>query len=100
MHRVHPLLSALDTAPGVVVVPPPGDGPGYWAGGPSALLHDGTWWLAYRLRRPVDAGRGYANVVARSEDGEVFTTVAVVTREGMGSASLERPALVRRPEGG
>jgi hypothetical protein len=51
------------------------------------------------LRRPVDAGRGYANVVARSDDGEVFTTVAVVTSEGMGSASLERPALVRRPDG-
>ncbi len=31
---------------------------------------DGTFWLAYRLRRPVGVGRGYANVVARSDDGE------------------------------
>src|SRR4051794_14415587 len=100
MLQVHVLLSALATTPGVVVVEPPGDGPGYWAGGPSALLDEGTWWLAYRLRRPVDAGRGYANVVARSDDGEVFTTVAVVTSEGMGTASLERPSLVRRPDGG
>jgi hypothetical protein len=53
-----------------VVVPSPGDGPGYWAGGPSAVRDDnGTIWLAYRLRRPLGAGRGYANVVARSQDG-------------------------------
>ncbi len=48
------------------VVEAPGAGPGYWAGGPSATLAaDGTFWLAYRLRRPVGVGRGYANVVAR-----------------------------------
>ena len=65
-----------------VVVPAPGDGPGHWAGGPSAVLDgDGTFWLAYRLRRPIGAGRGYANVVARSEDGEHFETVAVLDRE-------------------
>ncbi len=83
-----------------VVVPAPGDGPGYWAGGPSAVLaEDGTFWLAYRLRRPVGLGRGYANVVARSDDGETFETVAVFDRDVFHCDSLERPVLVALPDG-
>ena len=83
-----------------MVVPAPGDGPGYWAGGPSAVLDDdGTTWLAYRLRRPLGAGRGYANVVARSEDGVNFETVTVLAREEFECDSLERPALVRVDRG-
>ncbi|RJK96127.1 hypothetical protein D5H78_10235 [Vallicoccus soli] len=93
------MLRAL-LSEGEVVAAPPGPGPGYWAGGPSAVLHEGTWWLAYRLRRPVDRGRGYANVVARSDDGVRFIEVARVTSEDLGAASLERPALVVRPDGG
>lgn len=95
-----PLLTALLSDTADVVVEPPGEGAGFWAGGPSASYVDGVWWLAYRLRRPVDQGRGYANVVARSDDGLHFTPVAVVTSEDMGAASLERPALVARPGGG
>jgi hypothetical protein len=83
-----------------VVIDPPGEGPGFWAGGPSITYVDGVFWLAYRLRRPVDLGRGYANVVARSQDGIHFTTVATVTSDQFGSASLERPALVALPGGG
>jgi hypothetical protein len=83
-----------------VVVPAPGDGAGHWAGGPSAVLDgDGIFWLAYRLRRPIGAGRGYANVVARSEDGEQFETVAVFNREVFRCDSLERPMLVALPDG-
>jgi hypothetical protein len=85
----------------VVVVDAPGEGPGFWAGGPSAVrADDGTVWLAYRLRRPTGAGRGYANVVARSDDGVAFETVAVLEREEFDCDSLERPALVARPGGG
>ena len=90
----------LRTADGTVVIDPPGDGYGYWAGGPSAVFHDGTYWLAYRLRRPVTEGRGYANVVARSQDGVRFETVATVTSAQFECASLERPALVPLPGGG
>ena len=82
------------------MVPAPGRGPGHWAGAPSAVLYDGTVWLAYRLRRPLDDGRGVGVVVARSDDGVAFETVAQVGREAFGAASLERPALVRRPDGG
>jgi hypothetical protein len=84
----------------VTVVPAPGAGAGYWAGAPSAVVADGTVYLAYRLRRPVGQGRGYANVVAASSDGVRFETLCVVERDAFGAESLERPALVRRPEGG
>ena len=78
-----------------VVVQAPGKGPGFWAGGPSVTrTEEGTFWLAYRLRRPVGEGRGYANVVARSEDGVAFETVSVLGREAFDCDSLERPALV------
>lgn len=91
---------ALTLAPAAVVVEPPGRGHGFWAGGPSVVHEDGVFHLAYRLRRPVDQGRGYANVVARSFDGVRFETRATVTAASFRSASLERPALVRRPDGG
>ena len=56
-------------------------------------------YLAYRLRRPVGQGRGYANVVARSADGVRFTTVATVGKDAFGAESLERPALVVTDDG-
>jgi hypothetical protein len=83
-----------------VVVAAPGPGPGSWAGAASAVLVDGTFWLAYRVRRPLGDGRGVAVVVARSDDGEAFTPVAELHRETFGAESLERPALVPRPDGG
>jgi hypothetical protein len=94
------LLQALVASDSELVVPAPGTGEGFWAGGPSAIRSDADIWLAYRLRRPVDRGRGYANVVARSSDGLRFETVATVTSDQFDCASLERPALVRRPDGG
>jgi hypothetical protein len=60
---------------------------------------DGLIYLAYRLRRPVGEGRGYAIVVARSADGEHFEPLITLYREQFGSESLERPALVRTPGG-
>ncbi|WP_448628113.1 hypothetical protein [Geodermatophilus sp. URMC 64] len=83
----------------VVAVVPEDARPGAWAGGPSAQLVDGVWWLAYRLRRPVGEGRGYANVVARSADGVTFEQVVRIARDDFGAESLERPALVHTPEG-
>ena len=84
----------------VTVVEAPGEGPGNWAGAPSATVVDGAVHLAYRVRRPVGAGRGVATIVARSEDGVAFQTVAEVTRDRFGAESFERPVLVRLPGGG
>jgi hypothetical protein len=83
-----------------VAVAAPGTGPGHWAGAPSAVAEDGAIWVAYRVRQPLDAGRGVAVVVARSADGVRLEPVAAVHRSTFGAASLERPALVRRPDGG
>jgi hypothetical protein len=83
----------------VVAVAPPGAEPGTWAGAPSALLAGEEIFLAYRLRRPVGRGRGYAVVIARSADGERFETMAVIGKEEMDTESLERPALVLTPDG-
>jgi hypothetical protein len=76
---------------------PPGTDEGAWAGAPSALVVDGVTWLAYRPRRP-GAARGYANVLARSDDGVNFETVFELSKERLGAMSLERPALVVTPE--
>ncbi|WP_090945676.1 hypothetical protein [Nonomuraea jiangxiensis] len=83
----------------VVAIAPPAAAEGYWAGAPSAVAADGLIYLAYRLRRPIGQGRGYAVVVARSADGERFETLTTVTREEMDCESLERPSLVRLPDG-
>jgi hypothetical protein len=42
---------------------------------------------------------GYANVIARSDDGVAFETVAEFAKERFGAISLERPALVVTPDG-
>jgi hypothetical protein len=92
-------LPALDWSAAEVVVPAPEPRPGSWAGAPSAVHHDGAWWLAYRMRRPVGEGRGYSNVLARSVDGVRLEPVAEVHRDAFGGESLERPALTVTPDG-
>lgn len=82
-----------------VAVAPPGEGRGYWAGAPSAAVGEDGIYLAYRLRRPLGAGRGYAVQVARSADGVRFRPLLTLTREQFAAESLERPALVRDPAG-
>src|SRR5258708_487619 len=93
--------AALLPRPGesTVVIAPPGTGQGHWAGAPSAALGDDGIYLAYRLRRPIGAGRGYAVAVARSADGVRFETLTTITREEVGAESLERPELVRDRSG-
>jgi hypothetical protein len=82
------------TGRAVVAVRAPGTGPGYWAGSSSAALdEDGTFVIAYRVRTGHE-GRG-STVVARSEDGEQYTTVAALDQARFGAQSMERPALVR-----
>ncbi len=87
-----------------MVVSAPERGPGNWAGAPHALLDDGLYWLSYRVRRatgPEGAEtRGVETVVARSEDGESFATIARIERDGIRDrllrAPLPRPATAGR----
>ncbi|GAA5143084.1 hypothetical protein GCM10023340_07720 [Nocardioides marinquilinus] len=81
----------------VVVVPAPGEGPGNWSGAASAVLVDGVFWLTWRVRRPLTAGRGVSVMVARSDDGLLFEPVAAVNRDAFGCESFERPVLVPVP---
>ena len=94
-----PLLPVPSFADATVAVGPPGDGAGNWTGAPSAVLVDGVFHLAYRVRAPLGSGRGLAVVVARSVDGVTVEPVAEVTKDRFGAESLERPALVRTPAG-
>jgi hypothetical protein len=81
-----------------VAVPAPGSGTGYWAGSPSAALDEnGTFVVAYRVRTG-EHGRG-STVVARSDDGEQFTTVGTLDQARFDAQSMERPALVRTDDG-
>ena len=85
---------------GEVVVPAPASGPGNWAGAASAVLVEGRFYLAYRVRRPLPEGRGISTVVARSDDGTRFARVCEVFRDDFGAESFERPVVLRRPDGG
>jgi hypothetical protein len=90
-------LPLPDPARSRLVVEPPGDGPGFWAGGPSAVIDpdDGLFYLSYRLRRPLGSGRGGVTRVARSEDGFTFTTIWEAGKDDFGTTSIERSCLVK-----
>ena len=84
---------------GVVAVPAPGAGAGYWAGAPCAVPDgEGGFVIGYRVRNGHDGND--QTVVARSEDGERFTTVATLDESAFGAMGMERPALARTDEGG
>lgn len=89
------LLSRLDHARGITLLTPDDRRPGSWIGGPSAVAYEGGIALAYRMRRPVGEGRGFANVIAVSTDGVELRTVATVTSDRHDCDSLERPSLLR-----
>jgi hypothetical protein len=81
-----------------VAAPAPGDGPGHWAGAPSAAREpDGSIAIAYRVRTA--ARRGGAVVLARPADDERLEPVAELDKDRFGAESLERPALVRLDAG-
>jgi hypothetical protein len=82
----------------VVAVPAPGDGPGYWAGASCAVPDsDGSLVVGYRVRNGHDGID--QTVIARSPDGETFTTVATLDQSRFGARWMERPAVVRTEQG-
>jgi hypothetical protein len=82
-----------------VVIQAPGEGPGFWVGASSAIEVDGVIYMAYRTRQPIELGRGQGVTVAKSEDGVRFETICTISKESMDAESLERPTLIRTPEG-
>jgi hypothetical protein len=84
----------------VVAVPAPGRGHGFWAGSPSATFDgEGGVVLAYRVRTGIGPEGGAQTIVARSDDGETFATVAMLDKSRFDAMSMERPAIVRLDDG-
>ena len=80
----------------VVAVPAPGQGPGWWAGASSAAADpDGGFVVGYRVRNGHDGID--QTVIARSPDGERFTTVAILDQSRFGAQWMERPAARPHP---
>ncbi len=55
--------------------------------------------MAYRVRHPLNGGRGIACRIAVSTDGEAFSPVAEIRKEELASSSIERSALQVSLEG-
>jgi len=97
-----PLFDPLD---GAVIVEPPGNGEGYWAGGPSAIYNDssGEFYLSYRLRNQLRdfgrAGRGGETVVAVSSDGQSFERVWSASKDAFEALSIEKSSIILTADG-
>lgn len=90
----------FDPTDGEMIVSPPGEGKGYWAGAPSVLYDAETsrFYLYYRLRKPRPA-RGGECYIAEADDGIAFRTIWGAKKEELNSPSLERFCLTRALDG-
>src|SRR5947209_15317168 len=95
----------FDPPAGETVLAPDAPGPGTWVGAPSVIYDSKRRrvLMSYRRRRPRDGSkdeRGYLAVVAQSTDGgRTFSDLWQVTKQQIGTSSLERFCLRRAPEG-
>jgi hypothetical protein len=94
-------MPLFDPRDGITVIEPPGEGPGYWAGGCSALYDadSGTFYVYYRLRKPLAQGRGGVCCVAESRDGIHFSPIWTATKEQFDAESIESAALLKSLDG-
>ena len=98
-------LPLFDPIEGKVAVGPPGDGPGYWAGAPSAIYseEESLFYLSYRLRTPLRdrgwTGRGEETVIAASVGGERYEPVWSAHKEDFEALSIEKSCLMITAEG-
>ncbi len=96
----------FDPQTGETVLTADGPGRGHWVGAPSVVVEaqTGRVLMAYRRRRPRDGSareRGYLVAIGASGDGgRSFETVWQLTKEEVGTSSLERFCLRPGPAGG
>lgn len=97
-----PVEEALrfDPAAGTVVREPAGTGYGFWAGGHKVSYDHTTGWyvLFYRLRAPLELGRGGVCRVAVGHDGIHFDDVWEATKEQLVAHSIEAGHCVRHDD--
>ena len=90
-------------ASGRIIREPVGFETGYWAGAPGVFYaaDERAWYLTYRIRRPrgVAPDRGGEARIARSTDLQHWEDLWSVTRDKFGSASIERSAVHKGPDG-
>jgi hypothetical protein len=90
-------------ANGPVIKHPAGNEKGYWVGAPGAFhaADEKAWYLTYRIRRPrgVNPDRGGEARIARSADLTNWEDLWSVTKDKYDSASIERSALRKGPDG-
>lgn len=93
---------AFDASAGTVIRAPLGAGYGYWAGGHKVGFDpvSGTFALFYRLRSPLEHGRGGQCAVAVSSDGIEFTDVWSADKSEFAASSIEVGHCLPTPEGG
>lgn len=88
---------------GRVIREPAGFENGYWVGAPGAFYaaDESAWYLTYRIRRPrgVTPDRGGEARIARSSDLQKWDDVWSVTKDKFNSASIERSAIRKGPDG-
>lgn len=90
----------FDPSQGRTVVEPLGEGPGWWAGGCSAMYdpESASFYIYYRLRKPRELGRGVDCRIAVSEDGVSFTDIWNATKEDINTQSMEKACLYKADE--
>ncbi|MEO3856451.1 hypothetical protein [Acrocarpospora sp. B8E8] len=97
--RIDLPLRRLNPLESTVVLSPEATEPGYWIGCAS-VLHEpvrNRFVMTYRERRPrghAGGDRGHRCAVAVSEDGVTFTDVWSVTKDELGSPSMERFSVI------
>jgi hypothetical protein len=96
-------LSSETLALGEVLRDPVGFENGYWVGAPGVFYaaDEKALYLTYRIRRPrnVAPDRGGEARIARSTDLQNFEDVWSVTKDQFRTASIERCALRKGPDG-
>ncbi len=98
------LLDGFIPEQGITLVPPPGEGKGFWSGGSFATLtNSAEIYLYYRLRRPrsqpYEGHRGYRCGIARSTDGISFETIWSADKRAFGARSIEKGCMAQRSDG-
>lgn len=95
------LAPRFDPREGITVLEPEQPGPGWWAGACSALFDppSRTFYLYYRRRKPRELGRGTDCYIAVSDDGVHFETLWHLSKDALGSPSIEKGCLARTLDG-
>jgi len=96
-------LTSQGLSAGRVIREPVGFENGYWAGAPGVFYaqDERAWYLTYRIRRPrgIQPDRGGEARIARSTDLKNWQDLWSATKDKFNSASIERCALRKGPDG-